>query len=285
MKYRVPAVPKEALENDPKQTNVRVAKKFEKTPDGYKAYFEGCKYPEKLFPYPQAVRAVKATKGLLMKALEFISEHKWLIPFVFLIKKPLLDKYLEWTHNILKSTYLKPENYCKSGQEIYRAGKVFNKYFTPSEKQIKKWRKEFPEETVQAKIKAKENALRRLIAQIWEYDAPYRYRGQDVIGEMKDNTKAELRKALRKGIERDRNRRVTKKWKIALKLPIPKMVMDFIKELNFDIIGLDEEDLYNCLMRPKYNFKGQDWQTRVNVRKTIDKRWHEMEESKKTKMP
>lgn len=137
-------------------------------------------------------------------------------------------------------------DYCRSGQEILRAVKV-QPWYSDNDTFI--------------------YGLKTFLC-FWEFDDAYRFRGQDMLGELKkenlNNPRKELKRLLDIAIRRegyvdlkDKYRRL----KLLLDL-VPrkylKKVGHVLEELNLDLIRLDEDDLEWA--KPKnYNYGDRDY--------------------------
>lgn len=125
------------------------------------------------------------------------------------------------------------------------------------------------------------------VCMIIEFDAAYRFRIQDALGEV-DNVRArksgrmEMMRILDILISRETviGRDVAGKWKfIKFILNIffltsarsRRMATTFLSELNAKKVGLDDADWYFCLRRDSYNFRGMTLDQRLEELKKIDK--------------
>lgn len=228
---------------------------------GIEVYYEGHKYPRKGWVRKEAVDASARVKRLVLVSIKFALRHKWMIPFLWLARKGLLRAFVDFSDNTLIPHYFKPQFFCKSAREIYRVGMKFAQ--TEDEEKLV-W----------------------AVVMIWEFDDAYRYRAQDILGEL---NKEALRKSPSKEIVRIFNLGVNrenkldenlnllprldeimiKKWKVIRKAAI--FFKKYLMELDLEKIKLDEGDWYYCLQRPGFNYRGMPYKERRKIRIKIDK--------------
>lgn len=235
---------------------------------GILAYFVGEKYPVKgmmLLADETILDVVDRVKAGFLRALRFTFTKPvvFFLPLMLPFYKPILKSALiqlaDFTDKTLRNFYLKDDKWCKSGREIWRvlSKKVKEKY------QIQ---------------------LIRALLMVWEWSDSYRYKGQDLAGELnkealKENPRKELLRLMDLLIERERHEGMKQKWgqfrkPIILLMWIfrgkVKIVAEILMEMDLEKIRLDEADWYHCLIRSYYDFKGISFVKRMEKRQKID---------------
>ena len=261
----------------------QVSRIFIPNDKGILTFLVGLSHQFKGYPFPRVVDVVQIAKKLIPVAIQVISSSPlryFLLIGVLLprfirnkILIVLFDGLIEFWETILERYYLEPHRFCRSAREIYRLGMIA--------------KERFPKEGIR---------IRRItltICMFWEFDNSYRYRGQDIFGEMdikafKKNPRKEVCRLLDILYERewgpekqgDPDMGIWGKWKRIRKLT-PIVFLIFRKELQpiFEIIQeadleefkLDEGDLYLCAVRPDYKFQGRGYSDRRLERLKNDK--------------
>lgn len=211
---------------------------------GILSYYEGHPYPKKGFPIAETVEKIGNIKKTLWIIASSFSQNKFiLVVSVLFFRKNLWDmiwSFLKQSDIALAYHLLLPERYCSCVQEVYRA-------FDPED-----------------------SLVRNLVSMILEFDDAYRYRFQDVVGELnKDNLALnpfkEISRLLLLLAERETyyDHRLKKMWEKAEKLLfilffsryIREKVIIFFSRLNPENIKLDEGDRYYAnLKKDGYNW-------------------------------
>ncbi len=198
---------------------------------GVLSYYEEHPFPKKGFPVERVVDRVAIVKKVAMTALYTLSKSKVLLVIMILFfHKDLKQAYEELISKLsalIGYTLLKPFRYCKSVQELYLA-------FGSEEKQ-----------------------LRNLVCMIFEFDDAYRYRLQDILGELdKENLVTspykELSRLLSIAEFRDTDDRLQDMFarvrKALFLLYISKKLRDkvvnFFLKLDIQNIKMEEDDMY-----------------------------------------
>lgn len=220
------------------------------------------------------------------------------VVYSFMRKKfwHLVNIYIStiYFHGVYKLEY--PENHFnKMTREIKRASNVVLdkmlklKNIPESKVSLLNYDYTFPIDTEIRKKREFIEIIAKLIEFIClflEFDNAYRFRIQDVFGEidkvgvMKSISK-EFNRIMRIGIYRENKEiGITYKWKflkvfITLVLFFDKDIRYYVKELflelNLEQVKLDEDDWYFCLNRIGYDFKGWTYENRIKEKKRIDK--------------
>lgn len=254
--------------------------------DGISIHVEHEKYPRKGYPQASYVHGVAIVKRLLMLGLKLCSNP--LIAFIFFLSRKRLIRefvlygdvmfdmaqsqlrYLEGLgqyyemegkkkQNVIflpqqvftSENFLKPEIYCKSVKELYRIGDLL----TEGENQKK---------------------ILAFTCMILEFDDAYRYRFQDAFG-----TSKSVGNGIKLLIERegDDNEVMLEKLNAVLSVykfltlispRFCKFIKDFEKEVNWDLIKLDDADFYHALPKGHYKFKGLSQGEREVIKRQID---------------
>lgn len=249
---------------------------------GVLAYLVGYKYAYKGNPRESAVRQICVAKKAMIYFKEALSRHKcgavimagmMLMPIA---KKKLFNLFVHYTHKfsdyLLYDELLKPERYCRSIREIYRA-------FT---KVIEKERNEA--------IKKLLELARNFFCMVLEQDSAYRFRFQDIMAEARKEELAaggiwQIKEIIRlfnilysreMGIQpnslRDSWRNI-KRIVILLYISqgfIRKSTAEFFKEANLEEIRPDEGDDYFNAFRNDYLFRGKSLTERMAKRKETE---------------
>lgn len=208
------------------------------------------------FKHPHAGYPEKVTLGqnaTVKRAL--ISTVK----IFFKVWRHPIKSWIDWLADVYQADYIKhqiPENQlCRSAREILRVGRLFAK---------------------------SEHELRALwcIVMMWEMDDAYRFRGQDVLAELKkenlNRIRKEVNRLLKIGMKREISvveKRRTMSFAVRLSLFIPsvrKFVKDFLNELNLEEIKPTTADLYWMTRYEDYNFAGLSYEIRLA--------WHKQED-------
>lgn len=229
---------------------------------GVYAYYKGEKYPKRTCQSARAVQAVRDVKRPLYNLLRFISNHKWIIPIVIILRKSILKEITDFSHEVLREYYVKSQYLCTSGRAIYRRGDRCIGHTEVGKRLLK------------------------MICMIWEEDPPYRFIGQDIITDFDEkvfmkNPKKELCRILDLAIERSpestgndlkgKFRMARTIGKILLSIPsIKRRAIEISGATDWDDMRMDEADLYHAMIIPAYNFRGWDYEKRLRIRKQID---------------
>lgn len=232
--------------------------------EGVESYLIGALYPFKGYLYPEVVHTVHLVKRNLRIIIEILSFRPIAILLSFFsvlpsikykIVKHIIDRVIFWANTALKDYYIYPNRFCRSGRELFKKAISFNK--NPILER-----------------------LARIACMIWEYDNSYRYRGQDLFGELniqnlQKNPRRELLRVWNIGIEREGDENTKNKrelfGKVIYFIPFfyPKLFKAFVsylKTLDFNEVKLDEGDIYDCARRDLYNFQGKPLLDRIKVR-------------------
>lgn len=215
----------------------------------YSMNVKGADFHYKGIPTPEAIFAVNAVKRITLKTAIFFPVQCVLKP------KKIIDYVNETALIIIKPYFIESENKTEFAEEIC---KVMNLLFSKITK------------------KGDADLASRIISLIFEYDAAYRFRLQDILSE---TTKKKLIKSpiketnrlLKILYQRDYDA-VSSKFKIMGKLLtysliIPKIRKAFKEALlqaDFSKLQLDENDRYWTAQRVDYKFWGKTNQERLD---------------------
>lgn len=251
MKYKIPGPPKETLQSNPDKSNSKVVKKLwelEKIDvsqdKGVFTVLKGTERKYKGYIYPEVVRATQQAKGVIPLIAKIIPKTLLISPYN---RDKIKDAFTLYADKILKRYYLKPDRFCKSGRELYKAGMNI----TESEMDKK---------------------LVMIFCMIWEYDNAYRFRGQDMLGNIRGASMKEVYRALDFGIERGNSKKIKKylkKIKNLMRFINKKKIIKFIKKLDIENIKLDDDDRYFCYNK-NYDYDGLNRNQRLNWLKDND---------------
>lgn len=227
--------------------------------------YEQVPFAKKGFPFPEAVSSCNVVKRLTMGLLSGLSMRQMLIPIVGYMILPwkskisiienFLEGYIRATDWILEPYYLKDTRYSFPVQQV---DKVLT-YFL--------WRLGINWEL------ARKTSL--IFSTLIEYDNAYRWRIQDIAGEVnlediKDNPRKEIKRVVQIYLEREKIGIFHKFTAIAkifnFLLYLPKVKRAFKESLSYidmSKIVPDESDKYFTLTRKDYDFGGKDFDTRM----------------------
>lgn len=234
--------------------------------DGLRIHVQDGSFPQKGNPIPEAMNAIGVLKKILIEPIKLFSWHFY--PSLFLIllfPKKFLIKSLEYFNALSQVTI-----------DAYRPPK---EYLGPFTREFQLFVSFCLEEMgVEAPLA---NRVGQNIALIFDYDAVYRWRLQDVFSETTPSKLFTLRELKRLGImvrERDEERmgaqsqKVLNLLRIAILHPrIRKALQKAINKVDFTKLQLDEGDRYWCCFQGSYKFFGLTNKERMQM--IEDKGW------------
>lgn len=253
---------------------------------GTYVYHQGDKFPTKGWPFKEAVFATNTVKRAILNLIRFAGSSParyFLGLFLFLpsfiqrkIMKKAMQEFADYTYIVFTNwnVLIKPNFMCDIGREVSRVGLQMAGLDIPSQRLVK------------------------ALCMILEYDDAYRYRIQDLMGElnvvdMKKDPAKELSRLLDIAIARDPagiNEQAGTGFKFnVVKNIIPFMVRlpgvketinTFFQYANVEKMKLDDIDFYRCLLWGDYEFGGISFAKRLEMRIQIDKEWNESIEKK-----
>ena len=261
----------------------QVARIFIPNDKGILTFLVGLSYQFKGYPFPRIVDVVQIAKKLIPIAIQVTisSPLRYFLLIGILLPRfirnkiliVLLDGLIEFWETILERYYLEPHRFCRSGREIYRLGMIA--------------KEKYPEQGIR---------IHRMImttCMFWEFDNSYRYRGQDIFGELdiealRKNPRKEICRLLDILYEREwgpekqahPNMGIWGKWKSVRKIvPIGLLIFrkelqpifEIVQEADLEELRLDAGDLYLCAVRPDYRFQGRSYSDRRLERLKNDK--------------
>lgn len=225
-------------------------------------YIKGLKHPLKGLPYKEVVEAIGLPKKiiigflavLLRTPLKYFLWLWWLLPKR--IRKKIFSESIKQFVNVtdwmLSRYYLDSKRFCKSVKAVYDGGTKFVEENLP-QTDHDVWKK-----------------LLFIGCMIMEYDNAYRYRIQDLVGELqleslKKTPIRELKRVFKTAENRERTSGIDKKWRLFIRplalmmffnSNIKKNLVKFISSLNLDEIVLDHIDWYNVCPKNDYDYGG-----------------------------
>lgn len=212
---------------------------------GIQVYYKDCPHPRKGFPTPGSTVAINLCKRTFMELLK-LKPLRW---------KKALKAYTAITYKEIEPYLLKYE------------------YMTPFARQVQTMANRFLQ-LIGVEVETSER-FSKVFAAIMEYDAPYRYRLQDVLstttsGYVADFPREEVKRMFLLLKSRETYAVVVPKMKLVVSLLtfallIPKVRKAFItviEESNFHHLQLDADDRYWVLRRTDYNFFGETYEER-----------------------
>ena len=229
-------------------------------PGGVYTYLQGKDYPFKGFPLVDIVEALDTLKKVeknMLSGLYYYLKHEnrlkllTLIPSLWFFKK-LLRSWLYTSRTFVYRYRIKPSMYSLSVRELYKA------FDSP----IKNESKDLQE--------LREN-LKYTICMFLEFDNAYRFRFQDLAEEIDlekffKSPAKELRRLIDIAQSREKQQQYKDKWTLIKTIVVPlllvdrelkRIIVEVVKNLNFDRIKMDEGDRYYCLKREDYVFGHQ----------------------------
>lgn len=230
---------------------------------GVYLYTPGCKWPEKGWPFREAVFAIDTVKRAIMNSARFVLSIPRNLFQPSKIVRSGLEQFTDYTENVFTrwGVYWKPQYYCTCVREIYRVGMEMAGEDIVSQRFVK------------------------AICMILEFDNAYRYRFQDIMEEfhvilfLEDPTQ-ELIRLLEIGRDRDPNGTGPKYQTIIRVLPwlmkiriIRETLKSFFNRVDLTQLWLDEIDWYRVTVWGDYNFRGKTLDERLIERARIDAEW------------
>ncbi len=198
---------------------------------GVLSYYEEHTFPKKGFPVERVVDKVNIVKKVAMTMLYTFSKSKIILVItVLFFHKDMIRVYTEFLqklNSLIGYTKLKPFRYCLAMRSMYSA---------------------FEEE---------DHMLRDIVCMIFEFDDAYRYRLQDILGELDKeklvaNPRKELSRLMALAEYRDTDDRLqgmfnrARKALIILSLSkkVREKVVTFFLKLDTEAVKMQEDDLY-----------------------------------------
>lgn len=237
---------------------------------GILVYYKGHPFPEKLFAFPEAIYCIDPVKRAVWNFVKLFSRFPLLkkilgLLFVWPGGKEVVSEavklFFNFAENTLSKIYLKPDRYCESGRELYRAGMAAVEYF----KLPKDW-----------SVACQQ--LVRVFCTLWEFDNAYRYRFQDALENLdKDkfqkNPVGEINRIAQIMSSRE-DGDLAKKWasfSSQIKFlfyfkKVEEAMKYFIQILDLDKIKMDINDKYWSYHRADYDFAGLPLKERIKIR-------------------
>lgn len=234
--------------------------------NGIFAYFKGCPFPQKGFPFPEALYAVNAIKRITIEGIKSIGKYDILpiIGFIFTPKKykiksieKKIGAYTNGAGKFLDPYYLKPEYYstfCKEMRKfiitlltVYGIDRQITTDFSD------------------------------VFTTLVDYDNAYRLRAEDIFSETTKeslkNPRKEIKRLLDIMSEREPISSVTDKYKslwniMKWLLYIPSFKKAYRKawgEMKIENLQLDEADRHHVLLWSDYNFLGKSIEERIQM--------------------
>lgn len=237
---------------------------------GILVYYKGHPFPEKLFAFPEAIYCIDPVKRAVWNTVKLFSRFPLLKKLLGLLLvwpggKDVISEavklFFNFAENTLSKIYLKPERYCESGRELYRAGMETIAHLGLS----KDW-------TVACQ------QLVRVFCTLWEFDNAYRYRFQDGFSSLdknkfKSDPVAEINRVAQIMSSRE-DGDLSKKWaafssQIKFLFYFKKLdsaLKYFVDILDLDKIKMDINDQYWSYHRADYDFAGLTLEERIKIR-------------------
>lgn len=233
-------------------------------------YYHGCHYPNKGFPFGEAMPLIDVSKKYLMFVALTFSTKEMLLPIITfgLLPKKIkikaiqkgLDRFVILADYLMCGIYLKPRYRMKFALAIEMLFSTFLINIGISESTAK--------------------SIGKIIGTIFEYDDAYRYRVEDAFTMMtREEMIANPRKAMIKLAQIFAERDIQSHYKMiavvklagyAFWLPwIGNAFKEAVRTVPFQDLQLDDADTYHCHLRTGYNFFGMKDEERIE-------KWYEM---------
>lgn len=240
----------------------------------------GCDYLFKGHPQKHIMEAVAQAKKAFPTIVLMLESRtvKAFTVFLYLFMRKTFWKIIDAIVDLVCRPFweyrLIPKRHCPPIRELHR---VFNILISKSEKDCKGDAEDILDVTERLE------RVRDMICMSLSTDIAYRLPFQDIVymidkKKLRKNPVKEIHRVsdifeARGGIEdnwRAFERLITKAIRFSKKAR--KMMIDFVEELDFDKIKLDEADWFFCLNRPNYKFRGVPLKERQKIRDEIYKR-------------
>lgn len=225
-------------------TSLFLMERAEYTPEGIRRYYRGAKYPQKGFPYPEAMTAANTAKRALMQMIN-------INPLNFLFPKKIIATYVRTGDWVLHNYYRKDE------------------MLSPAPRELKGFLTRFLHELHYDEV------LGKIIATIFEIDNMYRMRLEDIASETtKEALLArpfrEVRRIMKIGASREetdsqriRFNRFGTILSLTLLLPhVRKAFRRALEPCSFSNFQYDDADRYWVGTLGGYKFEGITWSER-----------------------
>ena len=221
------------------------------------------KYPMRGYPFEEIREKVDCIKRAIVCVIRFITNKpiRYLIPFlailprgvIYKISYKALEEFICFSDKILYYDILNPKLYCRSGREIYRVIKEIISREKDEEKRIM---------LIEALL---------TLCMVWEFETSYRFRGQDIFGEIDkksimENPTKEIMRVLDIFLKREEIPPLKIKWRairfilfwlmITNKIP-NNIIKEFFSKLDLEKIKLDKADLCYAYLKVGYKFGGK----------------------------
>ena len=258
-------LPEEVFEDKPKGNKITqqatIAEKVEFPKEGgMLTYIKGYPYPVKWISDPRVIHSLNFVKRMVIFPLQIakLKPFRYFLPLLLFLPKNSLIKILQlwggYAYQALNGCYLKPERFCKSTKVLYDILMGMTE-----------------EQGLQNAIKT--------VCMIDEFDTAYRYRRQDLFGEidiyrLRLNPRKEVLRLLDIWIARE----VDGDWQknkikavravvsvLLLKGYVKKFISEFAWELKPKLTEtyLDEGDKWYCANWSNYEFSGIEVKKRI----------------------
>ncbi len=198
---------------------------------------------------PSNIRAINVVKKAILSFLRVLQEAPFLIPFLWLARKPILKNFARFSNSTLRDYYYKPQYYISSAQEIYYAGMDM---LTQGRIYENDW----------DTIGETNWNLLMLFVMAWDMENVYRYRAQYAleqidIKELEKNPRKEVERVLDILIIREKEQVMKDKWiavrKIVKWLPLKKLPT-FISKMDMERMKLDKDDLWWAVKQGGFDY-------------------------------
>jgi hypothetical protein len=230
-------------------------------------HFWGCLYPEKGFPFPQAIHACNMSKRYLLGFIRLFGKNKFVLAGGML-KKGFLSDLIK-TYNDAADLNLAPFYYNSE----------YPRYYSPACKELKNFLDAFLKEIGVRQTEA--DRFTKIFITLIDNDNAYRYRIQDLAGvtskeRLLESFPAELDEVFAHYVSRenpqspegniymvDKLRSIVKIARFAWYISkFRKAIKAGIESVNWKNLCMDEADIYFTDLWLDYNFRGEPFEIR-----------------------
>lgn len=230
-------------------------------------HYIGIPFPKKGFAYGEAVGSLQVPKKIVTMLAHVARRCPPVALVAAIFPLTVADIVTTACYAPLKPYELEDKRYCKAARATYEALMV-----VAASKKNARWRAVY-------------ERIARIARALIEWDDSYRYRYQDIFGDLLikeffyENPAAEMRFFYDVSMKRENSS--DSRFKIFQKalstlLLFPSVRKDailFVKNLDQEMVKLDEGDEYYCFARPGYDIHGWKREDRKALRLEIDKKY------------
>jgi hypothetical protein len=227
--------------------------------------YEGADYPKKGFVFPEAIFALNILKRTILESVKLLNNKVFIPSAILFTILPFKAKI-----NLISKVL---ESFNSLGRKVFQPYIVKSEYLMTAAYETNEYVKELLiklgfDSTLSTQVA-------ELISSVIQYDDAYRYRFQDVLGELNINSlrlnpKNELKRLVSIYQERETNpglrEKIGKFIKVIDILFISKQIRQSLCSIHLKHLALDEGDKYWLTMRNDgYNYQGLTYEQRKDL--------------------